>query len=197
MLSKVEVTRRLPEVFLIEDMHLRNEVIEALQHTPDYFWVVPASTSGKYHNPMCRAEHGLWIHVKMAVTAAMRLSDSWIKQGLLAPYERDYVLAGLLLHDMFKQNAGEGHTTNDHDDYAADWLEQNTELVTPIIEAVRAHNGSYTESLEPEGCMFPYVSQMVHMADMAASSADGTWALYRPAREIREKYENWRQYSAL
>lgn len=54
-LSVEEVQRRLPEVGLIDQRSVREAVIDALATgTPTYFWVAPATTSSKFHNPYCR-----------------------------------------------------------------------------------------------------------------------------------------------
>ena len=200
-LTVLEVTRRLPEVMKIEDADLRDEVINALRHTPDYFWTVPASSSKKYHNPWCRNEHGLWIHVKMAFTTLDRISYTYVEQGLLPAEWIDYAKAAVLLHDMFKQGfpderaeRSEKHTVPDHDVIGAEWLEAYTDLPEPVIDAVHEHNGGWGEGSAPvdhdcRGRQF-HLSMLVHTADMMASDPNTTAGLYRPAKEIAEKYPN-------
>lgn len=200
-LTVLEVTRRFPEAMTIENKELRTMVLEALQHTPEYFWQVPASSSKKYHNPWCRNQHGLWIHVKMAFTTLNRISDSYVQQGLLPEEWIDYAKAAVLLHDMFKQGMpqedGEsdtGHTVSDHDVIGAEWLEDNTDLPEPVTEAVHTHNGGWYDGRAPvdhdcRGRQF-HLSMLVHTADMMASDPNTTAGLYKPAKEIASKYPN-------
>ncbi len=197
-LSEDEVRRRLPEVELIDDPHLRHMVIEALQYTPDYWWEVAASVSGNYHNEFARGEHGLWIHTKMAVTVYDRLIDSWVYQGILSEYHADCVLAGILLHDMFKQGLPEDRdpddytTEDDHDVTAARWLRKHTELPYEVIHAVDAHNGPWYEGAEPKesggNIVASSVAQMTHICDMVASDSDMTMGIWKPTEEILDVY---------
>lgn len=200
-LTILEVTRRFPEVMLIEDREIRDETIKAIQQFPDYFWHVPASSSKKYHNPWCRNEHGLWMHVKMAFSALNRFIDSYVQQRLIDEYHADCARSAMLLHDMFKQDmpdvrlmkrSDDRHTVTDHDIIAYEWLRDNTELPDAVLCAVHAHNGPWYDGIKPadydaRSRLF-HTCQLVHTADMAASSPDGTWGLYEPARELTDKY---------
>lgn len=200
-LSDEEVRRRLPEVELIDDPHLRRQVIEALQYIPDYWWTVPASVSGNFHNEFARGERGLWIHTKMAVTVFERLAPSWVQQGIFTDYDRDCALAALLLHDMFKQglptdrDPDDYTTERDHDVIAARWLQEYTELPYRVIHAVDAHNGPWYKGSNPKEASGGHVNavavaQLTHLCDMAASDANVTAGVWKPAEEILEVYPN-------
>lgn len=185
-----EVERRLPEVDLIEDEELRDEAVEALgRMVPDYFWEVPATGSGRYHNPFSRRKHGLWVHVKMSLTAYERLVRSYVEQGLLTEEEADMGRVALLLHDTLKYGhsyeAGDSTKPN-HDKLAATWVRANTDLPTAVANAIEAHNGPWYEGKEPDTPL----EQLVHMADMVASTKNVTAGVYEPAEEIRETYPN-------
>lgn len=186
-----EVRRRLPEVDLIEDDDLREETVSAIgRMAPDYFWEVPATSSGKYHNPYARHRHGLWIHVKMVATAFERKAESYVRRGVLTDHQADCVRAAILLHDMLKYGHkyedGDG-TADNHDLLAGQWLRRNTDLPQAVINGVECHNGPWYEGPTPEYGEEP-VADIVHMCDMDGSTSNGTWGLYEPADEITDKF---------
>lgn len=187
-----EVIRRFPEVRAIEDTELRALTVDALRYTPAYFWTVPASTSGKYHHPLAREEHGLWIHTKMAATVYEESVDSAVNQSDITDYEADCGRAAVLLHDQFKQGYPEDrptdpdsqHTVGDHDVLAANWFRQHTTLPDPVIRAVEAHNGPWGEGDDPDDPL----TKLVHQADLLASRPSITPAVLDPSAELIEAY---------
>jgi hypothetical protein len=185
-----EVIRRLPEVELIEDDELRRETLDALARgVPEYFWHVPATSSGYYHNPFSRGQHGLWIHVKMGFAVYERLVRSKVEQGLLTEHEADMGRSALLLHDMLKygHKYDEGDSTvKNHDKLAGHWLRQHTELPQPVIRAVERHNGPWYAGPEPE----TELEHLVHESDMVASTKNVTPGIYKPSDELVERYPN-------
>jgi hypothetical protein len=183
-----EIERRLPEVTLIEDPELREQTISALgRGVPDYFWEVPATGSGKYHNIYSRRKYGLWVHVKMVFTVYERIVRSEIEQGNITKQEADMGRAAILLHDMLKYGhayeSGDSTVPN-HDKLAGHWLAHNSELPQPVIDAVKAHNGPWYDGPEPSSKL----DQLVHHCDMVASTKNVTCGLYEPAQEITSKY---------
>jgi hypothetical protein len=188
-----EVTRRFPEVELIEDDEIREATISAIgRGVPEYFWEVPATSSGRYHNPFARRRHGLWIHVKMVFTVYERFVRSFVEQGLITEAEADAGRAAVLLHDMLKYghgyDDGDGTETN-HDKLAGHWLKHNSEVPEATVNAVKAHNGPWYDGPSPDHSRAP-LEQLVHMADMAASTKNVTAGVYEPAEEIAEAYPN-------
>lgn len=195
-LDATEVIRRFPEVRAIEDSTLRALTVDTLRYTPDYFWTVPASTSGNYHHPLARGKHGLWIHTKMAATVFEECVESEVKQGNITEYDADCGRAAVLLHDQFKQGYPENrpddpddqHTVGNHDVLAAEWFRQHTNLPEPVISAVEAHNGpeEWGEGKAPDA----ELGKMVHRADLLASRPSITPAVLDPAGELVEEYPN-------
>lgn len=192
-LPKAEVTRRFAEVELIDDADIREQTIDAIARgVPEYFWHVPATGSGRYHNPFARRKHGLWIHVKMVFAAYERFVRSFIEMGLLAEEEADMGRAAVLLHDMLKygQDYEDGSSSiSNHDKLAGHWLEHNTDLPSEIVRAVKCHNGPWYDGPMPDYERDP-VSTLVHIADMAASTKNGTWGIYEAPDEIHGRYPN-------
>ena len=87
-----------------------------LELAPDYYYFVPASSSGKYHPISSLGMHGLVRHVK---------SVFWIAEDLLAhptlykdfsDAEKDDIRVAILLHDTCKQGVSDSgeHTVTEH-----------------------------------------------------------------------------------
>lgn len=185
-----EVKRRLPEVELIEDDEIREATIDAIgRGVPEYFWEVPATSSGRYHNPFARRRHGLWMHVKMVFAAYERMVRSFVKQGEITEHEADAGRAAVLLHDMLKYGHGyeDGDSTvKNHDRLAAHWLQHHSDVPRETVRAVKAHNGPWHEGPVPETPL----EQLVHMADMVASTKNVTAGVYEPAEELSSQFPN-------
>jgi hypothetical protein len=192
-LDEREVLERLPEVELIDDDELREQAVDVLARgVPEYFWDVPATSSGRYHNPFSRNRHGLWIHVKMVFTAYERFVDSFVQMGLIDDFEADCGRIAVLLHDMLKY----GHayesgksTVKNHDLLAGHWVRNNSDLPSCVVECIEAHNGDWYEGPAPRYQTHP-LEQLVHMADMTASDKNMTCGVYKPANKIKQKYPN-------
>lgn len=185
-----EVERRLPEVGLIEDEEIREQTISAIgRGVPDYFWDVPATSSGRYHNPFSRRKHGLWIHTKMVFTVYERQVRSFVEMGLITETEEDLGRAAVLLHDALKYGHsyedGDSTVTN-HDNLMGHWVRHNTELPNEVARCIECHNGSWYDGPTPETDL----EQLVHECDMAASTKNITVGVWKPAEEITGKYPN-------
>lgn len=80
---------------------------------PDYFWRIPASSSGKYHPDYSLGKGGLVRHTIAVFYIGKELSD--LEQYDFKQIRRDGILAALLLHDTFKKGKKEQkHTCKKH-----------------------------------------------------------------------------------
>jgi hypothetical protein len=176
-MNRDELLRRFPEINKINDLTLRDTVADAfLEHCPDYFWEVPASTSGKYHPKDQSGQHGLWLHTKRAFTCFERISRSAVESGEISEQEADYGRASILLHDLFKQGhepRDEEHTSSDHDVIASTFLGKKTDLPDPVIECIESHNGPWGQGKDPES----KIEKLHHYADMIASDRNAHFDL--------------------
>jgi hypothetical protein len=184
-LSPDEVKRRIPALKLIADPDLREATREVTATAPEYFWIVPASTSG-FHHPLCRGRHGLWAHTLMVSTALERLVDSYIEQGLLTPKQADMARAAVILHDQRKNGhpgAPSTSSVSDHDLQMASVLRDHGGFPDPVIEAVETHMGPWYDGPEP---VAP-IERLVHSADMVASTSTITVKAPGPVPDELEK----------
>lgn len=164
------------ELSLIQDGRLKEIVIDFLNNAvPDYFWEIPASSSGKYHPSFDLGYGGLVRHTKMVVEVARELLQ-------MEKYDReareDVVYIACLLHDTFKNgNANAGHTVSSHPSIAADEFyhfamnkvgEDGGCYIRDQIECIRiAIEGHMGQWGTHHNCDTD--SELVHLADYIAS----------------------------
>ena len=99
----------------IKSEKVRNWVRRSLEKAPDYFWEVPASSSGKYHPGFAQGKGGLVRHTRAAVYIALQMFDL----ENFTPLEEDMVIAALILHDTCKHGLeGADYTVKGHGEVA-------------------------------------------------------------------------------
>ena len=182
-LDKEEVYRRLPSLNLIEDETIRHTTAQLSAQAPEYFWNVPASVSS-YHHPICREERGLWVHTLMVSTAVERLGDSYEARF---DVDVDHARSAAILHDQRKNGAPEAPSTSsvsDHDLQMAQVIRESG-LPETVADAVAAHMGPWYDGPEPESPL----DELVHNADMLASTENATLAVPGPVPEELHEYE--------
>ena len=182
-LSDEETQRRLPTLQLIEDDRTRALTLNLSRNAPEYFWQVPASSSG-FHHPACRGDRGLWAHTLMLSTVIDRLADSYVEQGLIDRSDVDFAHAAAILHDQRKNGDPENpanKSTSDHELRMAEFI-RTTGLDDRVADAVESHMGPWYDGPKPE----THLDQLVHTADMVASTESITPAVQGPIPEELE-----------
>jgi 23S rRNA maturation-related 3'-5' exoribonuclease YhaM len=174
------------ELDLIKDDGVRQFTEFALNKAPTYFWVVPSSSTGKYHPSQSNGKGGLVRHTRSAVYfAADRLCRAYNVEGL----DRDVVISAVLLHDLVKYGQPmQKYTTKDHDKTGADYIyalykglaekgeaeEISKDTVGSICKAVAFHFGRWTT--EGRAKQFPQdytvLETIVHLADMVSAGKE-------------------------
>jgi hypothetical protein len=85
------------ELAYIESDTIKQFVLDCFDKlTPNYFWEMAASSSGKHHPKITNRKHGLIVHVKLCVWWGRKLAESFHR------YDMDVIIAALLLHDIQK-----------------------------------------------------------------------------------------------
>jgi hypothetical protein len=173
------------ELFKVELDYIKNENIKKLAETilnecvPDYFFIVSASSTGKYHNTTENAEGGLVIHTKNTIRMAIEMFrlDWW---GFTED-DKDLIIVSLMFHDSFKYGAKQGqYTTNIHPTIAKDRIakykffsEEITEdQFEKILNNIERHSGQWNK--DKNGYMVMprpanTMEKFVHMCDYLAS----------------------------
>ena len=168
------------ELNYIKDDSLRKSLGKLIELLPDYFFMEPASSTGKYHPKYALGEGGLLRHTKAATRIGYELLSDLSIGKKYTSREKDLMLMALLLHDGFKKGlVEERYTRFDHPLIASKVIMDNYEKVglssedaTFISDAIKTHMGDYTtdyngnEVLEKPQTKY---QNFVHMCDYLAS----------------------------
>jgi len=167
------------ELSLIKDQRVKNFAEKAIETLPDYFFVMPASTTGKYHPPYAIGDGGLLRHTKAAIAIATDLFvlDEYNFEGNI----KDLIIAALILHDGWKKGDGSTQWTVDvHPKFAVDELNKNPKLLatlTPdeveiITCSIRSHMGKWNKDRSGNEILpkpQTKYEKFVHLVDYLAS----------------------------
>lgn len=133
------------EYSYIKDSKKVDDLKYLVSNLPDYFFEIPASSTGKYHPSFASSLHGLVKHTKVAVRIAHELLDN---PGLnnFTDNEKDLIIMALVLHDGLKSGKiKEKYTRFDHPLLVCDFIrehrsnlslnEEELELLTRVISS--------------------------------------------------------------
>lgn len=184
------------ELNLIHHPTIRSFVSDVLAEAPEYFFHVPASSSGKYHPAYTLGEGGLVRHTKAAIKIAESLIRAnvheWGDFTISADEFSSIVIGALILHDTYKlgivKSGEEQPMYSDHahpeiifsiiSQKANEWANERKvdrdeyAILNLMAFAVRTHMGKWTVSPHsPVILTEPYnwVERFVHMCDYLAS----------------------------
>lgn len=148
MIDKLKVFA--DELNLIQHPQIRAFTEKCIERTPDYFYRVPASSTGKYHPEYSLGDGGLIRHTKALVYFAKELLELEHNRQRFTPAERDSIIAAGILHDSFKHGDNYSqYSVANHPVVAADhileWAEAEEEknYSAAIATAVRSHMGEW------------------------------------------------------
>lgn len=170
------------ELNFIEDEKLRQFAMELIANADDYFFVVPGSSSGKYHPPFDLGEGGLMRHTKCVAFMTRCLCEAQMVDTKI----KDLLIIGALAHDMKKQGEGEGqhYTIWEHPRLAKEYILNMQNAFPNLIskkdanlmaEAVHSHMGKwghyeeYAKGREQMPLPLSDTQKILHSADYIAS----------------------------
>ncbi len=142
------------ELEYIKNERIRRSAEILIKLVPDYFFFVPASSTGKYHPSFSQNEGGLLRHTKVATIIGKEILSLEYTNNLYTENEKDLLLLAIMLHDTQKLgNPEERYTRFDHPLLAAEFIEQNkdkTELKAEEINLLKrvifSHMGQWNKS---------------------------------------------------
>jgi 23S rRNA maturation-related 3'-5' exoribonuclease YhaM len=169
------------EIGFISSVDIQNFVKKALTVIPDYFFEIPASSTGKYHPSYALGKGGLVRHTK----AAVRIANELLKLEMFNVYtedEKDLIIASLILHDTYKSGLNHSKfTVVEHPILAAESCSNNTELNGIISkdkrkfisDCIATHMGQWTKDYRSHKDVLQKpktkYQKFVHMCDYLAS----------------------------
>lgn len=150
-----------------------------LQMLPDYFFKIPASSTGKYHPSFTLGDGGLVRHTKVAVKIAYTLLQSKTTNNF-SDNEKDLIIISLILHDSFKSGfPEEKYCRVDHPLIVVNFLRNNKDKFTLaddelnyICDCIKTHMGEFNTDYQGNVVLpLPKTRQQrfVHMCDLLAS----------------------------
>lgn len=175
------------EIDEIENEILKNFVKYYLQKVPNNFWIMPASTSGKYHPQYALGKGGLIRHTKAAVKISLSLLPLEMYSSIVN--KRDQIITALILHDTVKTGINnEQHTQSLHPLYACELISQVykeyvsqisvedaailEEMINDIQQMIASHMGQWNTDKKGNEILPKPITEkekFVHLCDYLAS----------------------------
>lgn len=169
------------ELEYINNVDYKEDLKFLINALPDYFFMVAASSTGKYHPSFSLGEGGLVRHTKVAVRIAYELLSNPCIGDKYTPREKDLMIVALTLHDGIKHGIPEEkYTRADHPLLASkfvydnkDNLKMSVEDVKFIMNVIESHMGPWNTHPYTKEEILPIpknkYQNFVHMCDYLAS----------------------------
>ena len=167
------------ELSKITNIKVRKSTEYILDLLPDYFYIMPASTSGKYHPEFSLGDGGLVRHIKVACRILEEMFNNKSFSNY-SEYEKDLIRMALILHDGFKSGKTYSeHTVIDHPLLMAEFIKNKKDklLITDedieyVTRLISTHMGPWTKDREGNEVLpKPETKEelLVHLCDYIAS----------------------------
>lgn len=194
---KERLTAFANELNDIQDYNLRQFAAQLLANAPEYFFTIPASSSGKHHPYFAREIGGLVKHTRCVVFYAECNAESFNFDS----HTKDLAIIAALAHDIKKQgnNDAKNYTVWEHPELAYNFIleMQNTypnlisvEDATIVANAILSHMGKWwhDEKFRKGKKQFPLPTTMldyaIQSADYMASRVELTGFAFRPTDNV-------------
>lgn len=152
---------------------------------PNYFFEVPASSSGQFHSALESGFGGLVYHTKAVAKMANYFVNLEQYKSKLNEMERDCIITSALLHDCLKHGWGNktGYSVHDHPVIAGEFIKTDERLDGILSEEIRIiigdaisrHSGEWTTNKRSK-VILPspqnLLQELVHLSDYVASRGD-------------------------
>lgn len=165
----------------IKDESKKKDLITLIKMLPDYYFEMPASTTGKYHPKFASSKNGLIKHTKVAAKIANELLINEITGASFSDEEKDLIIMAIILHDGLKcGDPQEKYTRFDHPLLMSkfimenkDKLNLNTDELRKLCSMIESHMGQWTYDTYNKKEVLPRpvteLQRFVHMCDFLSS----------------------------
>ncbi len=168
------------ELSYIKNDNIKKSAEIMLELLPDYFYEVPASSTGKYHPKYTTGDKGLVRHTKAAVRIAFELLNNPSIGDKYSDTEKDIMIMGLLLHDGLKSGLEKStYTLVDHPILVANYIKDNKDKlmlnddeVILLTDSIKTHMGPWNKDYRGNEVLEKPKTKhqnFVHMCDYLAS----------------------------
>lgn len=168
------------EINYINNQRYKENIKILIDLLPDYFFTVPASSTGKYHPSFALGDGGLVRHTKVAVRIAKELFNDESVSGAYTHNEKDLMMMALIMHDGLKSGLKKSEYTNfDHPLLVSNYIKENKDKLTLnekevnfLCSVIESHMGpwntnNYSNVILPKPTT--RYQRFVHMCDYLAS----------------------------
>lgn len=173
------------EIGYMEIENIKDFFKQAITLVPNYFFEVPASSSGKFHSALECGYGGLVYHSKAVAKVANYIVNLQQYKSKLNEVERDCIICAALLHDCLKHGEENktGFSVHQHPVLASEFVRSDTrldniisqEIREIIADAIASHSGEWTTSKRSK-VVLPspqtLIQELVHLSDYMASRGD-------------------------
>lgn len=151
--DKIKIFKSLLDNFETNMMRLYCE--DMIKQIPDYIFIMPSSTSGKYHNKTQCEKHGQIYHIIMFGTIMNYLLDlKHNKKKFKSQIQRDAMRCVPIFHDALKCGAnGSKYTVHEHPILSGKWVREtkvehdiDNKIKEVIARMCERHSGEWTTS---------------------------------------------------
>ena len=104
ILNEAKINVFKEEINYIKNDRYKESIRTLISLLPDYFFEVPASSSGKYHPLFALGDGGLVRHTKVAVRMAKEMFDDESLTGAYTNNKKDLMIKALNIHKRRKKN---------------------------------------------------------------------------------------------
>ena len=123
------------EISYVKNESKRRDLEYLINLLPDYFFTIPASSTGKYHPKFASTNNGLVKHTKVAVRIAYDLFET---VNNFTDDDKDLIIMALIMHDGLKKGrTEEKYTRFDHPLLVSKLIMENANKLEMDIEDVR------------------------------------------------------------
>lgn len=176
-MMKKEIFKK--ELEYISDEGIRESTGIMLDLLPDYFYQIPASSTGKYHPRFASTESGLVKHTKVAVRIAKELLDNPSLTNFTLR-EKDLIIMSIILHDGLKNGlVKDKYTKIDHPLLVSNYIKQNSdklklskEDLEIVTKGISSHMGPWNKDYDGN-IVLPTpktkTERFIHMCDYLSS----------------------------
>ena len=172
----------------VQDENVKKFMGQCIETIPEYWFVVPASSTGKHHPNYALGKGGLMRHTIALLRFFNRLVYNSMYGNMFTNREMDLLRVACLMHDTRKSGSDEEfavdkHTKFDHPILAANTVRSiKTEYITDkekelIANAIESHMGQWnTDTHGKSNVTLPLPTnkyqKIVHLTDYLAAQKD-------------------------
>ena len=178
-MKKQEVFKK--EIIYLKDISRRKDLKTLISSLPNYFFEIPASSTGKYHPSFALGDGGLVRHTKVAVRIAYELLENNTVGMKFTDKDKDLIIMALTLHDGLKSGLEHSkYTKFDHPLLISkhimeqkDKLSLDIDDIRKLCSMIESHMGEWTYDSYQKKEVLPKPrtaeQRFVHMCDFLAS----------------------------